>query len=114
MLWCMDTVRRLMALLQEDKVTVEEVAENFRALPRPQQPVVRVPGLAESYRRAEAMPEDNDSFWIDAAYRQRAIEYDDYKNLVQALASSQYGVEAEGVAWQSEAAETTYVQQQDG
>ncbi|WP_406813970.1 hypothetical protein [Mycobacterium sp. M23085] len=80
----MDTVRGLMALLKADQVTLDEVTESLRAISSASRPLV--PTIAQSYRRAEEVPGDNDKFWIDVAYRQHVIKYHDYKQLVHALA----------------------------
>lgn len=87
----MDTVRELMALLKADKVTVDDVAKSLRGLSlhglSSRKRVSRSTSLEDSYSRAENMPDDNDTFWIDVAYSQHVIKYPDYRNLIEALAS---------------------------
>lgn len=69
----MHTVRGLIALLKVGELSVDEVAEKFTLLDwRPDPPATTI---AESYRRAEDMPDDNDIFWIDAAFTQSVITY---------------------------------------
>lgn len=82
----MDTVRGLMAALKADELTIDEVVERLRLIywvPRP-----RARGLSESYRRADEMPKDDDTFWIDLAHTQHLIKYDVYTQLIHALAES--------------------------
>src|SRR5258707_144750 len=82
----MHTVRELMARLKADKVTIDEVAESLRARSRnPSRP--RPQTIADSYTRAEQVPGDDDTFWIDVAYTQHVIKYHDYRHLVEALAA---------------------------
>ena len=79
----MHTVRGLIALLKVGELSVDEVAEKFTLLDwRPDPPATTI---AESYRRAEDMPDDNDIFWIDAAFTQSVITYEDCKELTDAL-----------------------------
>lgn len=81
----MDTVRLLMVRLKADEITLDEAFTRLRALPW--RPKKREPGLAASYTRAEEMPDDNDTFWIDLAYTQRVVKYDDYKKMIELLAA---------------------------
>lgn len=80
----MDTVRLLMARLKAEEITLDEAFAGLRVLPW--RPKKRVSGLAESYKRADDMPEDNDTFWIDLAYTQRVIKYNEYKKMIEELA----------------------------
>lgn len=78
-----DTVRGLMAALGAEEIQLNEVVDRLRKIswePRP-----RSKDLVESYRRAEEMPKDNDTFWIDCAHTQHVIKYDVYTQLIQAL-----------------------------
>lgn len=81
----METVRDLMAQLRAGKVTTDEVARRFRA--RFWTPCPPIKTVGESYELAEEAPGDDDKFWIDAAFRQHKIDYQDYKHLIEALAS---------------------------
>lgn len=81
----MDTVRLLMARLKAEEISIDEALDRLRALRH--QPSKRASGLAESYRRADDMPDDNDTFWIDLAYTQRVIKYDVYHKMIEELAA---------------------------
>lgn len=81
----MPTVRALMGQLRAHEITVDDLVDQFRRCP----PVVRAPAqsLGEAYERAEEMPSDNETFWIDAAYHQHVIDDTEYDRLFDAISA---------------------------
>lgn len=82
----MSTLREVMEHLAANEITLEQVAEHLRQHP----PEVHQPAssLLEAYERAEDMPSDNDTFWIDCAYDQRVIDDERYDHLFDVIAAN--------------------------
>ena len=90
----MVTVRALMAQLKAGDITVDEVAAVFRAGGWKLDPESK--SLIASYMQSEEMPDDNDTFWIDAAYSQHEIDDEVYDYLFDAIAGAEAHVSTTG------------------
>jgi hypothetical protein len=77
------TVREQMEALRRGEVTLDDVTRWLRE----HGATVHTPAkdFAEVYQRAEEMPGDDDTFWIDSAFDQRVIDHADYRRLFDAI-----------------------------
>lgn len=78
------TLQKVMGQFTAGEIAFNQVLAHVRQ----HRPAVRRPSSSrEVYERAEEMPGENDTFWIDAAYFDRAITPAQYNRIFQAISA---------------------------